>query len=331
MPRSCWRCAITARASRRPSSPASSERFERAASIRNYGGLGLGLYFIQAIVDAHGGSVTAENASRRRRALPDHAAAARHRRGRGRRSAAGRRQLTAAGHRIFVVEDEEMIRESLVEFLDENGYEAVGASDGRDALEKLGASSDAPPCLILLDLMMPVMDGRRSASSSCSRRSWRRFRSSLFSAYRDVAKAASEMNAAGHLEKPLRLPELLRQVRRYCTNKARKPADLTSDCGCLTTGCLPPCGRVTGRFAARSAARRPGARTPRRCRSMPDCSAGHLAGAEARLVAAVGVGGQIGRHALVDDRLVGDRRHQVLLVGEVDHRAVGRGDRADWS
>jgi PAS domain S-box-containing protein len=36
-------------------------RFERAASIRNYGGLGLGLYFIQAIVDAHGGSVTAQN------------------------------------------------------------------------------------------------------------------------------------------------------------------------------------------------------------------------------------------------------------------------------
>jgi signal transduction histidine kinase len=36
-------------------------RFERASSIRNYGGLGLGLYFIQAIVDAHGGSVTAQN------------------------------------------------------------------------------------------------------------------------------------------------------------------------------------------------------------------------------------------------------------------------------
>jgi PAS domain S-box-containing protein len=37
------------------------QRFERAASIRNYGGLGVGLYLIQAIVDAHGGAVTAEN------------------------------------------------------------------------------------------------------------------------------------------------------------------------------------------------------------------------------------------------------------------------------
>jgi PAS domain S-box-containing protein len=39
------------------------QRFERAASIRHYGGLGLGLYLIQAIADAHGGSVTAANAS----------------------------------------------------------------------------------------------------------------------------------------------------------------------------------------------------------------------------------------------------------------------------
>ncbi len=39
------------------------ERFERATSIRHYGGLGLGLYLIQAIVEAHGGSVAAENAA----------------------------------------------------------------------------------------------------------------------------------------------------------------------------------------------------------------------------------------------------------------------------
>jgi PAS domain S-box-containing protein len=38
------------------------QRFERAASMRNYGGLGLGLYLIQGIVEAHGGTVTAANA-----------------------------------------------------------------------------------------------------------------------------------------------------------------------------------------------------------------------------------------------------------------------------
>jgi CheY-like chemotaxis protein len=127
--------------------------------------------------------------------------------------------LTAVGHRIFVVEDEEMIRESIVEFLDDNGYEAVGASDGREALQKLGASSDAPPCLILLDLMMPVMDGRTFRERQLQSPELAAIPVIVFSAYRDVATAASEMNAVGHLEKPLRLPELLRQVRRYCTKK----------------------------------------------------------------------------------------------------------------
>jgi signal transduction histidine kinase len=37
-------------------------RFERAASMRNYGGLGLGLYIVQQIAEAHGGSVAACNA-----------------------------------------------------------------------------------------------------------------------------------------------------------------------------------------------------------------------------------------------------------------------------
>src|SRR5262245_53079519 len=43
---------------------------------------------------------------------------------------------------------------------------------------------------------------------------------------------------------------------------------------------------------------------------------GHLAGPEAGLVAAVGVGRQVGGHALMDHRLVRDLGHQILLVGE---------------
>ena len=126
--------------------------------------------------------------------------------------------MTSLGHRVFVVEDEEMIRESIVEFLDENGYTAVGASDGRDALEKLGASPDGPPCLILLDLMMPVMDGRTFRERQLQSPQLAAIPVIVFSAYRDVATAATEMKAVGHLEKPLRLPDLLRKVRQYCTN-----------------------------------------------------------------------------------------------------------------
>ena len=47
--------------------------------------------------------------------------------------------MTSSGHRILVVDDEEMIRDSIVEFLDENGYQAMGAADGQEALDKLAA------------------------------------------------------------------------------------------------------------------------------------------------------------------------------------------------
>jgi CheY-like chemotaxis protein len=129
----------------------------------------------------------------------------------------------AAAHRIFVVDDEEMIRDSIVEFLDDNGYEAVGAAHGRDALAKLAASGPRP-CLILLDLMMPVMDGRSFREEQLQTPELAAIPVVLFSAYRDVAKTAGELNAAGHLAKPLNLATLLQTVRRHCSNGAPAPA-----------------------------------------------------------------------------------------------------------
>jgi CheY-like chemotaxis protein len=128
-----------------------------------------------------------------------------------------------ASHRIFVVDDEEMIRDSIVEFLDDHGYEAVGAVDGRDALDKL-AASESRPCLILLDLMMPVMDGRSFREEQLLTPNLAAIPVVVFSAYQDVAKTAGELNAAGHLAKPLNLVTLLQTVQRHCSNGAPAPA-----------------------------------------------------------------------------------------------------------
>jgi len=108
-----------------------------------------------------------------------------------------------------------MIRDSIVEFLDDNGYQAVGAADGQEALNKL-AATDPLPCLILLDLMMPVMDGRSFREHQLQTPQLAAIPVVVFSAYRDVARTATELNAAGHLSKPLKLPELLRTVQRHC-------------------------------------------------------------------------------------------------------------------
>src|SRR5712675_834532 len=59
---------------------------------------------------------------------------------------------------IVVVDDDDDIREAVREVLHEEGYRTVGAANGVEALQLLRSSPELPQ-LILLDLMMPVMDG----------------------------------------------------------------------------------------------------------------------------------------------------------------------------
>lgn len=58
---------------------------------------------------------------------------------------------------VLIVEDHDVIRESMRELLESEGYYVATASNGREALDQLNAI--AIPCLILLDLMMPIMSG----------------------------------------------------------------------------------------------------------------------------------------------------------------------------
>ncbi len=64
----------------------------------------------------------------------------------------------AARPLVLVVDDDDAIRESLKDLLEEAGFDALGARDGLEALRLLAAQPTAPT-FILLDLMMPVMDG----------------------------------------------------------------------------------------------------------------------------------------------------------------------------
>ncbi len=64
---------------------------------------------------------------------------------------------------ILVVDDEPTIRELLVELLTTEGYVAEAVANGWVALEWLRAHHPMP-CLVLLDMMMPVMDGRQFLS-----------------------------------------------------------------------------------------------------------------------------------------------------------------------
>ncbi|HVO21834.1 MAG TPA: response regulator [Anaeromyxobacter sp.] len=59
--------------------------------------------------------------------------------------------------RILLVEDDSALRETLADVLTDLGYQVACACNGQEALDQLGRG--LPPDLIVLDLVMPVMDG----------------------------------------------------------------------------------------------------------------------------------------------------------------------------
>jgi CheY-like chemotaxis protein len=68
-----------------------------------------------------------------------------------------RQPATLATRQVVVVDDDHASRESLSALLQDYGYEVISVANGREALDYLADS--APPIVIILDLVMPVMDG----------------------------------------------------------------------------------------------------------------------------------------------------------------------------
>ena len=117
-------------------------------------------------------------------------------------------------HPVLVVEDDPDIRATLCEALDDHGYASVGAANGAEALDYLRNAPETP-CLILLDLMMPVMDGQTFRNEQRADPRLAEIPVIVISAYRDVEKYATEL-AADYLAKPVRLDALLDVARRHC-------------------------------------------------------------------------------------------------------------------
>ena len=59
---------------------------------------------------------------------------------------------------VLVIDDDGDIREGIIGLLEDEGFEVIGANNGLEALNFL-ADSPRKPSLILLDLMMPILDG----------------------------------------------------------------------------------------------------------------------------------------------------------------------------
>lgn len=118
-------------------------------------------------------------------------------------------------HHVLVVDDDPDIREAMIEVLEENGHAATGAANGNEALAQLRASA-IHPCLILLDLMMPVMDGRAFREEQLRDPALSPIPVIVISAFRDVAQTAAQMQVATYVKKPVSLQDLVQLVERFC-------------------------------------------------------------------------------------------------------------------
>jgi CheY-like chemotaxis protein len=121
---------------------------------------------------------------------------------------------TTATRCVLVVEDEAAAREVIVETLTDDGFQAVGAVDGADAIRVL--SSGEPPSVILLDLMMPGMDGWQFHEWLRAQPGLRAVPVVLLSAARDIEEQARKLEAAGWLAKPVSYESLRAAVERHC-------------------------------------------------------------------------------------------------------------------
>jgi CheY-like chemotaxis protein len=115
---------------------------------------------------------------------------------------------------VMIVEDDADVRESIVEVLEDNAYTVLGAANGREALERLRTGEK--PCLILLDIMMPIMDGWEFRALQEKDPELSSIPIVVLTAHADVEQAARGMHASGSLRKPVKLDSLLATVDPLC-------------------------------------------------------------------------------------------------------------------
>jgi CheY-like chemotaxis protein len=116
--------------------------------------------------------------------------------------------------RVLVVEDDQDVRDTILDLLEDEGVAAAGAADGGEALQLLRAA-EVKPALILLDLMMPAVNGAEFRHMQLEDPALASIPVVLLSADATTERACAELGAAGFLKKPVKLNALLQQVARF--------------------------------------------------------------------------------------------------------------------
>lgn len=117
---------------------------------------------------------------------------------------------------VLIVDDDRDIRRSLAEVLEDEGYRVMQANNGQEALELLRKKEGLEPCVILLDITMPIMDGWQFRSEQASDPGIADIPVVVLTADGRAKDKAAKMRAFAGLSKPVTLDRLLEIVEPLC-------------------------------------------------------------------------------------------------------------------
>lgn len=113
---------------------------------------------------------------------------------------------------ILVIEDDQAVRQTIKDLLEIQGYQVYAASNGEEGASLLGTLAEVP-CVILLDLMMPKMNGWQFLDLQRNHPIFKNVPVVICSAYEESAKA---IRPTAFISKPIQLDALLSTVQKFC-------------------------------------------------------------------------------------------------------------------
>ena len=124
--------------------------------------------------------------------------------------------MTHAADLVMIVEDDPDTQEALRDMLAQFDYRTIVASNGQEALDRLRAKGGPRPCIILLDVMMPVMDGWQFRAEQQKDPAIASIPVIFVSADLRAGDAVANAGGVGFIPKPVQVRDLMQAVRAVC-------------------------------------------------------------------------------------------------------------------